>query len=168
MLRVAPGEKVRIEVTVNGRVHTGHVEGRRLLSDFLRHDLHLYGTRVGCEHGVCGACTVLIDGRPARSCATLAVQADGAKLTTVEGLAEGEGLNALQTAFSRHGALQCGFCTAGILISATRYLEEEPAPTEESVRSMLTGHICRCTGYRGMVEAILDVATSTDTGGGDR
>ncbi len=158
MLRIAPGEKARIALTVNGERRSGEVAGRLLLSDFLRHHLHLHGTHVGCEHGVCGACTVLLDGRPARACATLAVQADGAEVVTVEGLSTGTELNALQRAFSRHGALQCGFCTAGVLISATIFLESEPAPTEESVRAMLTGHICRCTGYLGMVRAILEVA----------
>jgi len=129
-----------------------------LLSDFLRHELNAYGTHVGCEHGVCGACTVVLDGRLARSCLTFAVQADGAEIATVEGLAANGELSDLQQAFSCHGALQCGFCTAGVLISATRYLAETPMPDEASVRAMLSGHLCRCTGYDGMVRAILDVA----------
>ena len=158
MLRVAPNERRRIEMTVNGRPHIGHAEPRMLLSDFLRHELKLFGTHVGCEHGVCGACTVLIDGRVGRSCLCYAVQADGAAITTVEGLAEDGALSPLQRAFSRHHALQCGFCTAGILISAASFLATTPRPSEDEVRDMLSGHICRCTGYEGMVRAILDAA----------
>ncbi|MSP79862.1 MAG: (2Fe-2S)-binding protein [Rhodospirillales bacterium] len=161
MLRRKPGEKHRIELTVNGRRMAGHAEPRMLLVDFLRHELRLYGTHVGCEHGVCGACTVIIDGRATRSCVRYAVQCDGAEIRTVEGLAAGEDLNALQQAFSRHAALQCGFCTAGILMSVTQFLAETPRPTEAQVRDMLSGHICRCTGYEGMVRAILEVAHSS-------
>ena len=158
MLRIAPGARHRVTVTVNGRPHSGFAESRTLLSDFLRHELKLFGTHVGCEHGVCGACTVEIDGRAVRSCLRLAVQVDGAEIGTVEGLAKGGALSPLQEAFRRHHALQCGFCTAGILISATQFLETVPDPTEAEVRDMLSGHICRCTGYEGMVRAILDVA----------
>lgn len=158
MLRVKPGARHRVAVTVNGRPRAGFAESRTLLSDFLRHELKLFGTHVGCEHGVCGACTVAIDGRAVRSCLRLAVQVDGAEIGTVEGLAEGGALTPLQEAFRRRHALQCGFCTAGILISATQFLETNPDPTEDEVRDMLSGHICRCTGYEGIVRAILDVA----------
>ena len=158
MLRIAPGARHRVTVTVNGRRHSGFAESRTLLSDFLRHELKLFGTHVGCEHGVCGACTVDIDGRAVRSCLRFAVQVDGARIGTVEGLAEGGALSPLQEAFRRRHALQCGFCTPGILISATQFLETNPDPTEAEVRDMLSGHICRCTGYEGMVRAILDVA----------
>jgi len=151
-------ERVRVICTVNGKRHTGMAEPRTLLSDFLRHELHLYGTHVGCEHGVCGACTVTLEGRLARSCMVYAVQADGADIGTVEGLAEDGVLNALQRAFSQHGALQCGYCTPGILISATHFLERYPSPTEKEVREMLSGHLCRCTGYEGIVRAILAIA----------
>lgn len=158
MLRIKPGTKQRVTVTVNGKIRGGYAEPRTLLSDFLRHELKLFGTHVGCEHGVCGACTVNIDGRAVRSCLRFAVQADGAEIGTVEGLAGDGTLSPLQEAFRRHHALQCGFCTAGILISATQFLETNPDPTEDEVRDMLSGHICRCTGYEGMVRAILDVA----------
>lgn len=158
MLRLKPGTKQRVTVTVNGAPRSGYAESRTLLSDFLRHELKLFGTHVGCEHGVCGACTVDVDGRAVRSCLRYAVQVDGAEIGTVEGLAENGTLSPLQEAFRRHHALQCGFCTAGILISATQFLETNPDPTENEVRDMLSGHICRCTGYEGMVRAILDVA----------
>lgn len=153
-------EPVLVTCTVNGRRQAGHAEPRLLLCDFLRHELHHYGTHVGCEHGVCGACTVLIDGRVARSCLTFAVQAEGAAIETVEGLAADGALTDLQQAFSRHGALQCGFCTAGILMSTSRFLVENPAPTEPEVRAMLSGHLCRCTGYDAIVKAILEVASA--------
>jgi len=157
-MRLKPDDRHRVRLTVNGQPMSGFATPRTLLSDFLRHELHLYGTHVGCEHGICGACTITIDGRLARSCLTLAVQADGAGLTTVEGVAEPDGLSPMQQAFSRHGALQCGFCTAGILISATHFLAANPDPSEAEVRDMLSGHICRCTGYEGIVRAILDCA----------
>ena len=158
MLEIKSGEKARIRVTLNGRTLEGEAEPRMQLADFLRHVLGAYGTHVGCEHGVCGACTVLVDGRPARACLMFAVQADGAEITTVEGLADKGQLNALQSAFMRHHALQCGFCTAGILMSATQFLREVPRPSEEQVRDMLSGHLCRCTGYQGIVDAILETA----------
>ena len=158
MLRIAPGARHRVTVTVNGRPHSGFAESRTLLSHFPRHELKLFGTHVGCEHGVCGACTVEIDGRAVRSCLRFAVQVDGAEIGTVEGLAKDGALSPLQEAFRRRHALQCGFCTPGILISATQFLEANPDPTEAEVRDMLSGHICRCTGYEGMVRAILDVA----------
>jgi 2-furoyl-CoA dehydrogenase 2Fe-2S iron sulfur subunit len=159
--RIERDERVRVTCTVNGKRQSGFAEPRTLLSDFLRHELHLYGTHVGCEHGVCGACTVTLDGRVARSCMTYAVQVESAAIGTVEGLSDAGTLNALQRAFTEHGALQCGFCTAGILISATHFLANVPNPTEGDVRDMLSGHLCRCTGYEGMVRAILSVAESS-------
>ena len=158
MTRLAGDRKHPVRLTVNGRAHEGYAAPRMLLADFLRHELGLYGTHVGCEHGVCGACTVLIDGVPMRSCTQYAVQAEGAAIETIESLADGDALNALQAAFRNNHALQCGFCTAGILMSATAFLRETPAPSEREVREMLSGHICRCTGYEGIVRAILEVA----------
>jgi carbon-monoxide dehydrogenase small subunit len=149
-----------ITVTVNGVAHTRDVEHRMTLADFLRHELGLTGTHLGCEHGVCGACTVLIDGLSMRSCLTLAVQADGRAITTVEGLAGADDLGALQTAFrDRHG-LQCGFCTSGILMSLTELLRDCPCPTETEIREVLSGHLCRCTGYQNIVAAALDAAAA--------
>jgi 2-furoyl-CoA dehydrogenase 2Fe-2S iron sulfur subunit len=162
--RKRANERHRIELVVNGRTRVGQAEPRMLLSDFLRHELGCYGIHVGCEHGVCGACTIIRDGRAQRSCTQYAVQADGATIRTVEGLSKEGRLNALQAAFKRHHALQCGFCTAGILMSATEFLEARPQPTEAEVRDMLSGHICRCTDYHGMVQAILEVARSNTTG----
>jgi 2-furoyl-CoA dehydrogenase 2Fe-2S iron sulfur subunit len=147
-----------IELTLNGHRRSGEAEPRMLLCDFLRHELQAFGVHVGCEHGVCGACTVLVDGRAMRSCTQYAVQVDGTEIVTVEGLAEPGTLNELQLAFARHHALQCGFCTAGILCSATHFLAENPTPSEAEVRDMLSGHICRCTGYASIVTAILDAA----------
>jgi len=151
-----------VRLQLNGVARCANAEPRRLLSDFLRHDLGATGTHVGCEHGVCGACTVLIDGVAQRACLTLAVQADGCHVRTVENLAAAEGeLNDLQAAFRRHHALQCGFCTAGILMSCTDWLQRVasgPAPTEADVRAMLSGHLCRCTGYAPIVAAVLEVA----------
>ena len=152
----------RVDVTLNGRERAGYAEPRTLLSDFLRHELGATGTRVGCEHGVCGACTVLVDGRASRSCLMLAVQAQGRELQTVESLSREETLNDLQQAFRKHHALQCGFCTAGILISSTEFLTRVSRPTETEVRDMLSGHLCRCTGYTGIVNAILEVADARD------
>ena len=158
MKRLGQESRHRVALTLNGREASGWAEPRMLLSDFLRHELGATGTHVGCEHGVCGACTVRIDGAPARACLTLAVQAEGRLVDTVEGLApEGE-LNDLQKAFRRHHALQCGFCTAGILMSLDAWLESRPAPDEGEVRALLSGHLCRCTGYSGIVAAALDVA----------
>ncbi len=151
---------MEIELRVNGRRVCEDVEPRLLLVDFLRHRLGLTGTHVGCEHGVCGACTVLLDGAATRSCLVLAVQADGAEIRTVEGLA-GEGpLTPLQEAFHRRAALQCGFCTPGILIAATELLEREPRPTREQVVDLLSGHLCRCTGYAPIVDAILEAGAA--------
>ncbi|MGA7325838.1 MAG: (2Fe-2S)-binding protein [Rhodomicrobium sp.] len=159
MLKLAADGKHVIKLWLNGRERVGRAEPRMHLADFLRHELNAPGTHIGCEHGVCGACTVLLNGVPARSCLTYAVQADGCTVETVEGLASDGALNGLQKAFSKHGALQCGFCTAGILMSATSFLEETPDPTEEQVRDVLSGHICRCTGYQSIVDAILDYAS---------
>jgi carbon-monoxide dehydrogenase small subunit len=148
-----------IHLTVNGRRRAAVAEPRRLLVDFLRHDLGLTGTHVGCEHGVCGCCTVLVDGRPARSCLMFAVQAEGAEIITVEGLApDPERLTPLQEAFSEHHALQCGFCTPGMLIAATDFLRDNPDPTAEEVRLALSGQLCRCTGYEQVVRAVLAAA----------
>ncbi len=158
MIRLKPGTRHAVTLKVNGKTRAGTAEPRTLLTDFLRHELQLFGTHVGCEHGVCGACTVMVDGRAVRSCMQLAVECEGADVRTVEGLATADALNALQRAFNRHHALQCGFCTAGILMSATHFLAENPDPTEGQVREMLSGHICRCTGYYPIVAAILDTA----------
>ena len=148
-----------IRLTVNGVVYERTVEPRMLLTDFLRHDLGMTGTHVGCEHGVCGACTVEIDGVPARACLMLAVQADGAKIRTVEGLAPAPGrLSVLQEAFRRNYALQCGFCTAGILMSLDYYLRHHPDPAEAELRDFLGGHLCRCTGYAPILAAALEAA----------
>jgi carbon-monoxide dehydrogenase small subunit len=150
---------VRITVEINGIRYERDVEPRTLLSDFIRHGAGLTGTHVGCEHGVCGACTVQIDGETVRSCLMLAAQADGRAVLTVEGLAPGDApLHPLQAAFREHHALQCGFCTPGFLLSAEALLRERPDPSEQEVREALAGNLCRCTGYEGIVEAVLDVA----------
>jgi aerobic carbon-monoxide dehydrogenase small subunit len=152
---VAPGERVQLALTVNGVRHELEVETRRLLSDALRHDLGLTGTHVGCEHGVCGCCTVLIDGRPARSCLVLAVQATGADIRTVEGLAAPDGtLSPLQRAFKEHHGLQCGFCTPGFLMTASTFYRDAATMTDEQIREALGGQLCRCTGYVGIVRAV--------------
>ncbi len=143
-----------IRVEVNGRARKRRVEVRKTLGDFLREDLDLTGTHLGCEQGVCGACTVLLEGEPVRACLMLAVQVDGAHLTTVEGLADGERLHPLQEAFRAHHALQCGYCTPGILLTAKAFLDEHPRPTREEIREMLAGNLCRCTGYHFIVDAI--------------
>ena len=146
----------RVAVTVNGRRYEREVEARTLLSDFLRHDLGLTGTHVGCEHGVCGACTVTLDGAPIRSCLMFAVQADGHELGTVEGLAgSDEELHPLQQAFWDSHALQCGFCTAGILMTLIPFLERNASPSEAEIRLALSGNLCRCTGYQHIVDAVL-------------
>jgi len=151
--------KRSISLKVNGRLYEQDVEPRLTLVDFLRNELDLTGTHVGCEHGVCGACTVLIDGRSARSCLTFAVQADGCELMTVEGLAPADGeLGVLQQAFRDQHGLQCGFCTPGMLMSLTELLRDNPDPSEEEVRDVLTGNLCRCTGYAGAVAAALEAA----------
>ena len=163
-VRIAADQKQRVTLTVNGKVCSGFAEPRMLLTDFLRHELQVFGVHVGCEHGVCGACTILVEGRAVRSCTRYAVQMDGANITTVEGLAEPGTLNVLQQAFGNHHALQCGFCTPGILLSATQLLRKNPKPSEAEVRDMLSGHICRCTGYAGIVAAILDAAARISRG----
>ena len=159
-LHRAAGQAHPVSLTLNGRPRSGHAEPRMLLCDFLRHELQAYGVHVGCEHGICGACTVLVDGKAVRSCTQYAVQADGADIVSVEGLAEPGTLNELQRAFMDHHALQCGFCTPGILCSATHFLQKNPSPDETQVRDMLSGHICRCTGYAAIVSAILDAASN--------
>jgi 2-furoyl-CoA dehydrogenase 2Fe-2S iron sulfur subunit len=161
-VRVNKNERVRVTLTLNGRKLAADAEPRLLLSDFLRQSLGATGTHVGCEHGVCGACTVLIDGVAARSCLTLAVQVQGRDLCTVESLAAADGtLNALQQAFRNNHALQCGFCTPGILMSFTDFLARNPHPSEAEIRDVLSGHLCRCTGYAGIVAAIKEVAASS-------
>jgi carbon-monoxide dehydrogenase small subunit/2-furoyl-CoA dehydrogenase 2Fe-2S iron sulfur subunit len=145
---------VAVYVVANGRRYRETVDDRTLLSDFLRHTLGLTGTHVGCEHGVCGACTVLLDGSAVRSCLLLAGQADGCEITTVEGLTPNGGLNALQEAFRVCHGLQCGFCTPGILMASTDLLERFPRPSRVQIEDMLSGHLCRCTGYASIVDAI--------------
>jgi len=147
-----------VRVRVNGEPREASVEVRTTLADFLRDALDLTGTHVGCEHGVCGACTVLLDGQPVRSCLMLAVQAEGAAITTVEGLADGEKLHPLQQAFWDHHGLQCGFCTPGFLLTAKAFLEENPRPSDEEIREAISGNLCRCTGYHFIVEAIRSAA----------
>lgn len=145
----------RIRLTVNGTVYERTVAVRMTLADFLREELNLTGTHLGCEHGVCGACTILYNGAAARSCLLLAVQADGAAVMTVEGLASGEHLHPLQQAFQDHHALQCGFCTPGFLMTAYAFLQETPHPSADDVREAIAGNLCRCTGYAPIVQAIM-------------
>ena len=147
-----------VSITVNGVRREIVVEPRRLLSDVLREELGLTSTHVGCEHGVCGACTVWLDDEPVRACLLFAIQADGRRVTTIEGLREGEEMTPLQSAFSACHALQCGFCTPGILMSATAFLRENPNPDADAVRDLLAGHLCRCTGYANIARAILQAA----------
>lgn len=154
-------DRHQIALKLNGVERSGQCEPRTLLSDFLRYELGTTGVHVGCEHGVCGACTIIIDGVAQRSCLTLAVAAEGRELTTVEGLAAGaDTLSDLQAAFRRYHALQCGYCTPGILMSCTEFLSRVPDPDESQVREMLSGHLCRCTGYSNIVAAILEVASA--------
>jgi aerobic-type carbon monoxide dehydrogenase small subunit (CoxS/CutS family) len=148
------GDPASVRLTVNGTPREGRCPPRRLLVDFLREDLGLTGTHVGCEHGVCGACTILVNGEAARSCLMLAVQADGAELTTIEGLMKDGALHPLQEAFREHHALQCGFCTPGMLLTALDLLRTNPDPTEAQVREGLSAVLCRCTGYHGIVKAV--------------
>ena len=151
-------ERLRINVTVNGAAREGVAEARKTLADFLREDLALTGTHLGCEHGVCGACTVLLDGEPVRSCLMLAVQARGASITTIEGLADGDDLNPLQSALRDSHAFQCGFCTPGFVMQITALLQENPSPTETEVRETLSGNLCRCTGYETIINGVLSAA----------
>jgi carbon-monoxide dehydrogenase small subunit len=152
-------ELFEVRLIVNGAAHDVRVPARRLLSDCIRHDLRLTGTHVGCEHGVCGACTVLIDGVPMRSCLMLAVSADGTEITTIEGLTEADGsLSPVQQAFQDCHGLQCGFCTPGFLTTITAGLRDNPAPTEGDARELIGGNLCRCTGYQNIVKAVLRAA----------
>jgi carbon-monoxide dehydrogenase small subunit len=153
----------QITVTVNGVAHEATVEGRRLLVDFLREDLRLTGTHVGCDTSQCGACLIHLDGAPAKACTMLAAEADGARITTIEGLADGDTLHPMQAAFKEYHGLQCGFCTPGMIMSAVALLEENPKPTEAEIRQYLEGNICRCTGYQNIVKAIL-AASGQDAG----
>ena len=159
MAIVSSDTKQRIDLILNGKPRTGAAEPRLLLSDFLRHELGATGTHVGCEHGVCGACTIRLDGEAVRSCLMLAVQADGRTIETVEGLADSDGdLGVLQRCFREHHALQCGFCTPGILMSLAALLRNNPNADADEVRQVLSGHICRCTGYSAIIDAALDAA----------
>jgi len=153
---------IDVTLTVNGAARSGSVEPRRTLADFLREDLALTGTHLGCEHGVCGSCTVLVAGASARSCLMLAVQADGVEVTTIEGLAGDDGLHPLQQAFRETLAFQCGFCTPGFLMTAVELLRENPSPTEAEIREAISGNLCRCTGYESIVEGI---ALAAERGG---
>ena len=160
---VAADDRVQIRLTVNGRQREAEVQPRWLLSDVLRHDLGLTGTHVGCEHGVCGCCTILLDGSPARSCLMLAVQADGAEVRTIEGLAGPDGtLHPLQEAFRRHHGLQCGFCTPGFLMAALPIYRGAAGMSDEELRNALGGQLCRCTGYAGILAAVRAAAAIED------
>jgi 2-furoyl-CoA dehydrogenase 2Fe-2S iron sulfur subunit len=159
MSLLSAGRRHFIRFTLNGKPCNGEAEPRMLLADFLRHQIGATGTHVGCEHGICGACTIDIDGRPARACLTLAVQVDGCAIRTIEGLAPApDRLSVLQAAFKRNHALQCGFCTAGILMSLDTFLGKNPKPTEQAICDLLTGHLCRCTGYTPIVRAAMEAA----------
>jgi 2-furoyl-CoA dehydrogenase 2Fe-2S iron sulfur subunit len=159
MSRLPSNQRHAIRFTLNGKPCSGEAEPRTLFTDFLRHQIGATGTHVGCEHGVCGACTVEIDGNLARGCLTLAVQIDGCAVRTVEGLAPAsDRLGILQAAFKRNHALQCGFCTAGILMSLDNFLRQNPRPSEQEIRDLLTGHLCRCTGYTPIVRAAMEAA----------
>lgn len=157
---------VPISLVVNGETHDLVVAPRKLLSDVLREDLHLTGTHVGCEHGVCGACTILIDGRPSRACLTYAVQMEGHELTTIEAVAEGDRLSPLQQALHEEHGLQCGFCTPGIVMTFEAYLRDNPEPCEAEIRDVLSGNLCRCTSYQNIVTAILKAAEAMRGGQG--
>jgi 2-furoyl-CoA dehydrogenase 2Fe-2S iron sulfur subunit len=159
MSRLQAGQRHPVRFSLNGNPCAGEAEPRLLLTDFLRHQVGATGTHVGCEHGVCGACTVVIDGKPARACLTLAAQIDGCEVRTVESLApSADRLGILQSAFKRHHALQCGFCTAGILMSLDGFLRQHKRPDEASIRDLLSGHLCRCTGYTPIVSAAIEAA----------
>jgi carbon-monoxide dehydrogenase small subunit len=151
-------EKHQITVTINGLMREGIVEGRRLLSDFIREDIGLTGTHVGCEHGVCGACTILVDGQAARSCLMLAVQANGLEIETIEGLASSGKITRLQSLFSEHHALQCGYCTPGMLITAYDLLQQHAALSTDEIRDGMSASLCRCTGYQGIIKAVTQAA----------
>jgi carbon-monoxide dehydrogenase small subunit len=151
-------EKVFVEVTVNGGTYQREIEPRTLLVEFIREELGLTGTHIGCDTSYCGACTVLMDGRPVKSCTVLAVQADGCEIGTVEGLEQGDQLHPLQTAFSEHHGLQCGYCTPGMLMSCKHLLEENPDPSREEIKKGIAGNVCRCTGYQNIYTAVEDAA----------
>ncbi len=157
-----------VSVSVNGVTRTAAVPARRLLSDFLRHDLRLTGTHVGCEHGVCGACTVLLDGDPVRACLMFAVQAEGHAITTVEGCGTIEAMGPVQQAFAECHGLQCGFCTPGFITTITAYLRDHPDPDAEEAREAISGNLCRCTGYQNIVKSVLRAAELQREGGGAR
>ena len=152
-------QKTEITFTLNGKPRTAEAPPRMLLSDFLRHELSMTGTHVGCEHGVCGACTVLMDGASVRSCLTFAVQIDGVEITTIEGMADGGTLSAIQSAFWEEHGLQCGFCTPGMLAVAKELLDQTPNPTDEQILEAISGNLCRCTGYTQIVAAVRSAAT---------
>jgi aerobic-type carbon monoxide dehydrogenase small subunit (CoxS/CutS family) len=160
MIKIAEDELLAVRTTVNGREYKFSTEARISLADTLRYELGLTGTKVGCEHGVCGACTILVDGQPMRSCLMLGVQAEGRDIQTIEGLAQGLKLHPLQESFKRHHALQCGFCSAGMLATAQAILRDNPAPSRAEVREAIAGNLCRCTGYETIVDAICDPAVA--------
>ena len=159
-------KKIDVTLTVNGREQTAAVEPRLLLADFLRHELGMTGTHIGCEHGVCGACTVLLDGKTARSCLHFAVAVDGAAIETVEGIAGQDRLHPIQEAFHQHHALQCGYCTPGFLMTTIEFLKRDPDPSEDDIRQALTNNICRCTGYENIVKAVAAAAKALRDGAG--
>ncbi|MDA9547684.1 (2Fe-2S)-binding protein [Bradyrhizobium sp. CCBAU 45321] len=164
MTRLVANARHPVSITLNGKPVEGEAEPRMLLSDFLRHELGATGTHVGCEHGVCGACTIVVDEMLTRACLALAVQVDGCDIGTVEGLAPSpDRLGVLQSAFRRNHALQCGFCTAGILMSLDHYLSRHKAPTEDGIRDLVSGHLCRCTGYTPIIQAALEAAAELAT-----
>ena len=164
---IAPAERLSIRLTVNGRVIEREIPARRSLADFLREDLGLTGTHLGCEHGVCGACTVFVNAESARSCLLFAVQLDGAAVTTIEGLTPPEGLSPLQQAFCATHAMQCGFCTPGMIVTATELLETNPAPSPDEIREALAGQLCMCTGYVNIVRAVAQAAAALRGGAGE-
>ncbi len=155
---------IPVKVTVNGQVYERQVEPRLLLSDFIRHDLGLMGTHVGCEHGMCGACTIIFDGEPVRSCLMFAVQANGHDIKTVESLGTPEKMHPLQEAFHEKHGLQCGFCTPGVLMTVVPFLEENPHPTEDEIREAIDGNICRCTGYEKIIESVQEASKKMSAG----
>jgi aerobic carbon-monoxide dehydrogenase small subunit len=155
--------EMSVSMTVNGESCRGTVEPRKTLADFLRDDCGLTGTHLGCEHGVCGACTIMLNGRAVRSCLVLAVQADGSRVTTIEGLADNGQLNPVQQAFRDNHGLQCGFCTPGFIVSATAFLEDHPNPSDDEIREGLSGNLCRCTGYQGILKAVRQAAEAART-----
>ncbi|MCZ6771687.1 MAG: (2Fe-2S)-binding protein [Proteobacteria bacterium] len=161
-------DKQAVSLKVNGENYHREIEPRTLLSDFIRHDLALTGTHVGCEHGICGSCTILVDGLPVRSCLMFAVQAEGKSIETVESLATDGQLSVLQNAFWENQGLQCGFCTSGILMSMKAFLEENPSPSREDIREALSGNLCRCTGYHDIVDSVAAAAESLTSSGATR